>query len=770
MSKGKKTGFIGKRSSAAGGWGALKSCGQQLLASGAPLAGARALLKANQPDGFDCPGCAWGDPEHGSSFEFCENGVKAVAWEATDRRTTPAFFREHTVSKLREWTDYDLENTGRLTHPMRYNTATDKYEAVEWDEAFQAIGGILKSFDTPDRVEFYTSGRASNEAAFLYQLFVRAYGTNNFPDCSNMCHEASGVALTQSVGVGKGTVLLEDFEQADAIFVVGQNPGTNHPRMLGDLRRAAERGARIVAFNPVRERGLERFADPQDKLEMLHGGSEPITSDYFQPRLGGDLAAFRGMAKAVFAADDAALAAGRPSVLDRAFLAAHTAELEAYRAAVDATSWDEIEDQSGLLRQSLEQAAEIYMQAGRVICTWAMGITQHRHSVITIREITNFMLLRGNIGKPGAGLCPVRGHSNVQGDRTVGINEHPPVAFLDVLEREFGFKPPREPGHNVLGAIGAMLDGTAQAFVALGGNFARATPDSPIISRALSSQRLTVHIATKLNHSHLVPGRDSFILPCLGRTEIDLNSKGVAQIVTVEDSMSMVHGSGGINQPASPLLRSEVAIIAGMANATLGPKPVDWLALADDYDLIREHIARVLPDFHDYNRRVRVPRGFHLRNAARDLEWNTPTGKATFWTGALPQAIEHQQVRDKPGRYVLQTFRSHDQYNTTIYGMNDRYRGVYGERHVVFMNPLDMADLGVEAGDRADIVGEFDDGVERVAANFRFVPYDIPRGCIAGYYPEMNVLVPLGSAGDESDTPTSKSIIVSFRLNRTKAA
>ncbi|OZV58047.1 CbbBc protein [Brucella melitensis] len=770
MSKGRKTGFIGKRSSAAGGWGALKSCGQQLLASGAPLAGARALLKANQPDGFDCPGCAWGDPEHGSSFEFCENGVKAVAWEATDRRTTPAFFREHTVSKLREWTDYDLENTGRLTHPMRYNTATDKYEAVEWDEAFQAIGGILKSFDTPDRVEFYTSGRASNEAAFLYQLFVRAYGTNNFPDCSNMCHEASGVALTQSVGVGKGTVLLEDFEQADAIFVVGQNPGTNHPRMLGDLRRAAERGARIVAFNPVRERGLERFADPQDKLEMLHGGSEPITSDYFQPRLGGDLAAFRGMAKAVFAADDAALAAGRPSVLDRAFLAAHTAELEAYRAAVDATSWDEIEDQSGLLRQSLEQAAEIYMQAGRVICTWAIGITQHRHSVITIREITNFMLLRGNIGKPGAGLCPVRGHSNVQGDRTVGINEHPPVAFLDVLEREFGFKPPREPGHNVLGAIGAMLDGTAQAFVALGGNFARATPDSPIISRALSSQRLTVHIATKLNHSHLVPGRDSFILPCLGHTEIDLNSKGVAQIVTVEDSMSMVHGSGGINQPASPLLRSEVAIIAGMANATLGPKPVDWLALADDYDLIREHIARVLPDFHDYNRRVRVPRGFHLRNAARDLEWNTPTGKATFWTGALPQAIEHQQVRDKPGRYVLQTFRSHDQYNTTIYGMNDRYRGVYGERHVVFMNPLDMADLGVEAGDRADIVGEFDDGVERVAANFRFVPYDIPRGCIAGYYPEMNVLVPLGSAGDESDTPTSKSIIVSFRLNRTKAA
>ncbi|MFS2327254.1 FdhF/YdeP family oxidoreductase [Brucella sp. H1_1004] len=763
MSKTHDTGFIGKKSSAAGGWGALKSCGKQLLASGAPLTGARALLKANQPDGFDCPGCAWGDPEHGSSFEFCENGVKAVAWEATERRTTPKFFTEHTVSELRSWTDYALENAGRLTHPMRYNAASDKYEAVEWDEAFATIGSILNSFDTPDRVEFYTSGRASNEAAFLYQLFVRAYGTNNFPDCSNMCHEASGVALTQAVGVGKGTVLLEDFEHADAIFVVGQNPGTNHPRMLGDLRRAAERGAKIVVFNPVRERGLERFSDPQDKLEMMRGGSEAIASDYYQPRLGGDMAAFRGMAKAVFAADDAALAKGELSVLDREFLAQHTAEFEAYRKAVDATTWEEIEDQSGLLRQSLEHAARIYMQAGKVICTWAMGITQHRHSVITIREITNFMLLRGNIGKTGAGLCPVRGHSNVQGDRTVGINEKPSAAFLDALEKEFGFEVPRAPGHNVLAAIGAMLDGTAKAFIGLGGNFARATPDSPIISKALSSQRLTVHIATKLNHSHLVPGQDSFILPCLGRTEIDLNSKGVAQIVTVEDSMSMVHGSGGINKPASSLLRSEIGIIAGMANATLGAKPVNWLALADDYDLIRNHIAKVLPDFYDFNERVRVPRGFHLRNSARELEWRTPKGKATFWSGALPEAVEHQQARGKPGRYVLQTFRSHDQYNTTIYGMDDRYRGVYGERQVVFMNPADMSDIGVEAGDRADIVGEFNDGVERVARDFRFVPYDIPRGCIAGYYPEMNVLVPLGSAGEGSDTPTSKSVIVSFR-------
>ena len=410
------------------------------------------------------------------------------------------------------------------------------------------------------------------------------------------------------------------------------------------------------------------------------------------------------------------------------------------------------------------------MESERVICTWAMGITQHRHSVITIREITNFMLLRGNIGRPGAGLCPVRGHSNVQGDRTVGINERPPVAFLDALEKEFGFNVPREPGHNVLGAIGAMLDGSAQAFIGLGGNFARATPDSPLISKALSGQRLTVHVATKLNHSHLVPGQESFILPCLGRTEIDLNSRGVAQIVTVEDSMSMVHGSGGINAPASSHLRSEVAIIAGMAQATLGPQPVNWLELADDYDLIRNHIARVLPDFYDFNARVRVPRGFHLRNSARELEWNTTKGKATFWTGALPEAVEHQQARGTPGRYVLQTFRSHDQYNTTIYGMDDRYRGVYGERQVVFMNEADMADIGVEAGDRADIVGEFDDGVERIARDFRFVPYDIPRGCIAGYYPEMNVLVPLASSGDESYTPTSKSVIVSFRPLKSAAA
>ncbi|GAA4160155.1 FdhF/YdeP family oxidoreductase [Shinella granuli] len=757
------TRFIGKKSSAAGGWGALKSCGKRLLESGTPLSGAMTMLKANQPDGFDCPGCAWGDPEHGSSFEFCENGVKAVAWEATEKRASPAFFAAHTVSELRELTDYELELHGRLTHPMRYDAASDRYLPVAWDDAFREIGNILKSLDNPDRAEFYTSGRASNEAAYLYQLFVRLYGTNNFPDCSNMCHEASGVALRQAIGVGKGTVLLEDFEAADAIFVIGQNPGTNHPRMLGDLRRAALRGARIVVFNPIRERGLERFSDPQDKIEMLRGGSTDIASHYFQPQLGGDMAAVRGMAKAVLAAEDAAVAAGLPPVLDHAFLAEHCVDFAAYRAAVEATGWAEIEDQSGLTRSEIERAAAVYMQAERVICTWAMGVTQHVHSVATIREIANFMFLRGNIGRPGAGLCPVRGHSNVQGDRTVGINEKPPEAFLDALEREFGFSPPRRHGHNVLSAIGAMLDGSAEAFIGLGGNFARATPDSALVETALRRLKLTVNIATKPNHSHLMPGEVSFILPCLGRTEMDLAPNGNSQLISVEDSMSMVHGSAGINRPASPHLLSEVAIIAGIAEATVGSGIVRWSALAEDYDRIRDHIEATIPGFADYNTRLRKPRGFLLRNAAAHREWDTPAGKATFFFGPLPEETVHQRARKAGGRFALQTFRSHDQYNTTVYGLDDRYRGVYGERQVIFIHPEDLKAMAAEAGDRVDVIGAHDDGIERVACDFRFVPYDVPRGSIAGYYPELNVLVPLSSAGEQSDTPTSKSIMVSFR-------
>jgi molybdopterin-dependent oxidoreductase alpha subunit len=751
--------FIGKTSKAAGGWGALKSCGRHVLGSHKPIANALTLLKANQPDGFDCPGCAWGDPNHGSSFEFCENGVKAVSWESTKLRVTPDFFAQHTVTELRGWSDYDLEHQGRLTHPLRYNAETDHYERVTWDEAFTDIGRRLNDMQ-PDEAEFYTSGRASNEAAFLYQTFVRLYGTNNFPDCSNMCHEASGVALTDAIGIGKGTVHLEDFEHADAVFVFGQNPGTNHPRMLADLRKVTMRGKQVVVFNNLKEKGLVRFADPQNKVEMLTGGSEATSTMYFQPRLGGDMAAVRGMAKLVFAADDAARAAGTKPIIDDAFIAEHTSGIAEWRAVVEATSWEQIEEQSGLDRADLARAAEVYMTSDAVIATWAMGITQHRHSVPMIREIANFMFLRGNVGRPGAGLCPVRGHSNVQGDRTVGINEKAPKSLLDAMERELGVPMPRNPGHNVLEAIGAMLAGTAKAFIALGGNFSRATPDSALIAGALDRLDLVVHVGTKLNHCHLLHGKAGYILPCLGRTEIDKNSKGVRQIVTVEDSMSMVHGSGGINMPASKQLKSEVAIVAGIAKATLGSKIVDWDMMADDNDKIRDMMARVLPGFDDYNTRVRVPRGFWLRNPATEREWRTPANRATFGTFDLPERTEWQMRADGQDLFVLQTLRSHDQYNTTIYAMDDRYRGVYGEREVVFINPADLAAAGLTAKDRVTIVTQSNDNIERRITGFRVVPYDIPPGCIAGYYPELNALVPYNSFGERSFTPTSKSVLV----------
>ncbi|MEM8537829.1 MAG: FdhF/YdeP family oxidoreductase [Pseudomonadota bacterium] len=749
-----------KPSSAAGGWGALKSVARQLRNSGAPVSSAKTLLRLNQAEGFDCPGCAWGDPEHGSSFEFCENGVKAVTWEATRARVSPAFFAKHSVSELRGWTDHALEHQGRLTHPMRYNPQTDHYEEVSWETAFAEIGAVLNSLDDPNAAEFYTSGRASNEAAFLYQTFVRLFGTNNFPDCSNMCHEASGVALTQAIGIGKGTVRLEDFDHCDLVFCVGQNPGTNHPRMLASLREVVERGAQVIAINPLKEKGLTRFADPQNKLEMLRGSSAPTSTRYLSPRLGGDMAIFRGMAKVVLAADDRAQATGAPSVIDHAFIAEHTHGFEDWCATVRATDWAQILDQSGLTQDDIEQAAQMYMDADKVIATWAMGITQHVHSVATIREITNFMLLRGNSGRKGAGLCPVRGHSNVQGDRTVGINEKAPAALLDAMEQELGVKLPRASGHNVIQAIGAMLEGRAKAFVALGGNFARAVPDSHLVAQAMRNLDLTVNIATKLNHGHLMPGKASYILPCLGRTEIDRNAEGTRQMVTVEDSMSMVHGSSGINLPASPHLRSEIAIVAGIANATVGSKVVNWHALSQDHDKIREMIARVLPAFGQYNEQVRKPRGFWLRNPASEREWNTASGRATFGNDRLPDRTSWQDVQGKDTHFVLQTFRSHDQYNTTVYGLDDRYRGVYGVREVVFVNPRDLQAIGLKAGDRVDIIGTYQDGQHRACKGFRVVEYDTPRGCIGGYYPEMNALVPHQSVGDHSWTPTSKSVAV----------
>ncbi|MTI18623.1 FdhF/YdeP family oxidoreductase [Rhodobacteraceae bacterium RKSG542] len=745
---------------AAGGWGALKSCAQVLWRTTNPVTGAYTVSKSNQPDGFDCPGCAWGDPEHGSSFEFCENGVKAVAWEATDKRVTPAFFAKHSVRDLLRFSDMELESAGRLTQPMRYNPVSGHYEAVSWAKAFEDIGKHLKALDSPDEALFYTSGRTSNEAAYLYQLFGRVFGTNNFPDCSNMCHEASGVALGASIGIGKGTVRLEDFEKAEAIFVFGQNPGTNHPRMLTSLREAHERGARIVAVNPLKERGLERFSDPKNKLEMLTGGSRPIATSYFTPKLGGDMAMLRGMAKAIFAWDAERIL--QNGTIDRAFIAEHTNGFEDYEAAVEQTTWSHIEEQSGLTKQQIEDAALIYVQSSATIFTWAMGITQHAHSVVTIRELANLLLLRGNIGKEGAGACPVRGHSNVQGDRTVGINEQPPSWFLDNLEKLYPFKAPRSHGLNTVQAIEAMRDGTAKVFIGMGGNFARATPDTAVVEKALRNCALTVNIATKLNRGHLITGKASYILPCLGRTEFDEQASG-RQLVSVEDSMSMVHGSAGINPPASEHLLSEPAIVAGIAKATVGSELVDWDSLIANYDDIRVLIEKTVPGFAGYNERVRVPRGFYLGNSAAQRKWKTHSGRAEFCAAALPaQTVYQRTLASKEPTFTLQTIRSHDQYNTTVYAMNDRYRGVKGLRHVVFMCEADMERLGLVKGDLVDMRTVSEDGQERVARRFVIAPFEIPVGCVASYYPETNVLVPLYARGEGSYTPTSKSIPVTI--------
>ena len=750
---------------AAGGWGALASVSRHLLHQDIPLLGAKTLLHANQPDGFDCPGCAWPDREHASTFEFCENGAKAVAFEATSRRVGPDFFAQHTVTELARYSDHWLEDQGRLTHPLRYNPASDRYEAVSWDAAFTFIASALNALASPDEAIFYTSGRTSNEAAFLYQLFVRQFGTNNFPDCSNMCHEPSGVALGEQIGVGKGTVTLEDFEQADLILVFGQNPGTNHPRMLGELRRAVQRGACVLAFNPLRERGLERFADPQDALEMLHAGSQRIASEYYQPRIGGDLAVAIGMIKHVLERGARAHAQGEPPVLDESFIEAHTDGFDGLRAQIEATGWHDIEHHSGLPEARLRDAGERFLRSERAIVCWGMGITQHKRSVATIQMLVNLMLLGGHVGRPGAGICPVRGHSNVQGDRTMGIVEQPAPAFLDRLRDVFGFEPPRAHGYDTIGAIEAMRDGKASVFFAMGGNFATATPDTVATHAALRKCELTVHVATKLNRSHLVHGKDALILPCLGRTEIDLQAGG-PQSVSVEDSMSMVHLSAGINAPASPDLLSEPAIIARLAQATLGKRSdTPWRWLVEDYDRIRDQIARVFEEFRDFNARVHVPGGFHLGNSAGRREWRTGTGKARLIAHALvAEDAASPELADAPV-FTLTTLRSHDQYNTTIYGLDDRYRGVRNERKVVFAHAQDIAALGMQAGDRVDIESLHRDGMRRVIRGFVLAAYDIPRGCVAAYYPETNPLVPLDSYAERARTPTSKAIPVVLRMH-----
>ncbi|MFC8835914.1 FdhF/YdeP family oxidoreductase [Streptomyces griseoincarnatus] len=709
------------------------------------------LLSVNQKDGFDCPGCAWPEPEHRHKAEFCENGAKAVAEEATLRRVTPEFFAAHPVSDLARRSGYWLGQQGRLTHPMYLPEGADHYEPVSWERAFDIVAEELTALSSPDEAVFYTSGRTSNEAAFLYQLFARRLGTNNLPDCSNMCHESSGSALSETIGVGKGSVLLDDLYQADLIVVAGQNPGTNHPRMLSALEKAKANGARVVSVNPLPEAGLERFKNPQTPKGLTAGTT--LTDLFLQIRIGGDQALFRLLNKLIL---------DTPGAVDEEFVRGHTHGFEQFTEAASAADWDETLAATGLAREDVERFLRMVLDSERIVVCWAMGLTQHKHSVPMIREIVNFLLLRGNIGRPGAGVCPVRGHSNVQGDRTMGIFERPAPAFLDALEREFGFAPPREHGYDVVRAIRALRDGEAKVFFAMGGNFVSASPDTEVTEAAMRRARLTVHVSTKLNRSHAVTGARALILPTLGRTERDLQASG-EQFVTVEDSMGMVHASRGRLEPASPHLLSEPAIVCRLARRVLGTEDdVPWEEFEKDYATVRDRIARVVPGFEDFNARVAHPGGFALPHAPRDeRRFPTATGKANFT--AAP--VEYPHLPE--GRLLLQTLRSHDQYNTTIYGLDDRYRGIRNGRRVVLVNPDDAQALKLADGSYVDLVSEWRDGVERRAPGFRVVHYPTARGCAAAYYPETNVLVPLDATADVSNTPASKSVVVRLEQSAT---
>ncbi|WP_455351845.1 FdhF/YdeP family oxidoreductase [Streptomyces sp. SYSU K217416] len=709
------------------------------------------LLQVNQEKGFDCPGCAWPEPEHRHRAEFCENGAKAVAEEATLRRVTPEFFATHTLEELACRSDYWLGQQGRLTHPMYRPAGSDRYREISWEDAFAVVARELAALDSPDQAAFYTSGRASNEAAFVYQLFVRMFGTNNLPDCSNMCHESSGSALVETIGIGKGSVHLDDLHQADLILVVGQNPGTNHPRMLSALEQAKKRGGRIIAVNPLPEAGLLRFKNPQRPSGVLSGGTQ-LADLFLQIRLGGDQALFQAFNRLLLEAEDDAPG----TVLDASFIAQNTHGFQEFARQARKASWDDILEATGLPEEQIRSAFREVLAAEKIVVCWAMGLTQHRHSVPTIREVVNFLLLGGNIGRPGAGVCPVRGHSNVQGDRTMGIYEKPDDDFLDALGTEFGFAPPRHHGNDAVDTIRAMRDERIRVFVALGGNFVSAAPDTGLTERALRSCRLTVQISTKLNRSHAIAGEQALILPCLGRTEADLRPTG-PQLVTVEDSMGMVHLSRGRLAPASDHLLGEAAIICRMARAVLGDAghQVPWEEFEADYDRIRDRIERVIPGFEQFNTRVRGPGGFALPHPPRDeRRFTTATGRANFTVNPL------EVLRVPKGRLLLQTLRSHDQYNTTIYGLDDRYRGIQQGRRVLFLHPDDLAERGLAAGDLVDIVSEYEDGVERRAPGFRTVAYPTPRGCCAAYFPETNVLVPLDSTAAISNTPTSKSVVV----------
>lgn len=733
----------------AGGWGALKATAIAVRTQMDTLDAPATLLRTNQPDGFDCPGCAWPDKEHKSTFQFCENGAKAVTWEATSKRVTPAFFAENTVSSLLAKSDFELEGYGRLTHPLVYHPESDTFRPVEWEQAFARIGEILRSLP-PDAVEFYTSGRASNEAAYLFQLFARELGTNNFPDCSNMCHEATSVGLPRSIGIGKGTVSLDDFDNTELVISIGHNPGTNHPRMMGTLHELARRNVPIIVLNPMRERALERFADPQSVVEMATYGSTDIASTYFQVKAGGDAAALKGIAKHLLEFENA---------LDQAFIAAHTQGFEEFAADIQATNWESIERESGLTRQDLHQVAAAYAKSNATIITYGMGITQHNKGTSNVRLIADLLLMRGNIGKPGAGICPLRGHSNVQGNRTVGISEKPTAAFLGKIEEVFGFTPPAAHGHDAVQATEAMINGSAKAMICLGGNFAVAMPDHVRAFPAMRSLDLSVHVGTKLNRTHLLTAKETYLFPCLGRTELDMQQTG-RQSITVEDSMSMVHASSGKLKPASPALRSEPAIVAGLAKATLTQTKVDWENLVTDYDLIRDLIEKTIPGFEEYNQRIRIPGGFRMPLPPTERVWPTPTGKAMF---SVFEGVDENRPGVGDNVLRLVTLRSHDQYNTTIYALDDRYRGVFGRRDILFMNEGDMALLGLEHGDRVDISTALPGSVQHLE-DITVVAYSIAAGTVGAYYPEANVLVPLDYLDKDSGTPSYKSVPVRVTL------
>ncbi len=742
---------LGKPKNKAAGLAAVTSAVQQMAKYMNPDDALRLSLKINQKGGFDCPGCAWPDPDDERSIigEYCENGIKAIAEEATKRSLKADYFENNSISKISELSDFEIGKLGRLTEPMVLKSGSENYEPITWDDAFTLIGQKLNSLQSPDEAIFYTSGRTSNEAAYLYQLFVRSFGTNNLPDCSNMCHESSGVALSNTLGIGKGSVTLEDLFEAEVIMIMGQNPGTNHPRMLSALEKCKRNKGTIISVNPLREAGLVKFVDPQSPSDIITGGTE-LTDIYVPIPVGRDLAFIKAVIVRLFELDK--LQGG--GVIDRDFVQSHTSGFEELLKSIESVDYEECIRQVGIGKPLLEEVADIIARKQKIIICWAMGLTQHKNAVATIQEVVNLLLLKGSIGKPGAGTCPVRGHSNVQGDRTVGIWEKPPESFLKNLDDYHGITSPRREGYHAVSAIEAMHRGDAKIFIAMGGNFLSATPDTNYTAEALEKCDLTVHISTKLNRSHLVTGKEALILPCLGRTNKDIQASG-PQFVSCENSMGVVQSSEGILDPPSPELKSEVSIVVGLAKNTLQNSEIEWDEFERNYDKIRDAIEVVVPGFNDYNERVREPGGFYLPNGARFRNWNTDTGKAKFTVNNL----NHQDVT--VGNYIMMTIRSHDQYNTTIYGLDDRYRGIYNERRVVLMNPEDIEDRGWSAKQKVNLYSDFN-GIKREAREFLVVPYDIPRGNIATYFPEANVLVPVDSYAEKSFTPTSKWVEVSI--------